>query len=49
MVTVAAALQEIGYEFQVVSFVCVLVLLRWSMVVKRVNNVSRTMAFLLER
>ena len=27
MVTVAAALQEIGYEFQVVSFVCVLVLL----------------------
>lgn len=28
MVTVAAALQEMGYEFQVVSFVCVLVLLR---------------------
>lgn len=27
MVTVAAALQEIGYQFQVVSFVCVLVLL----------------------
>ena len=28
MVTVAAALHEIGYEFQVVSFVCVLLLLR---------------------